>query len=300
MERSDHAIPSADATVAAWLYRPADDGREVPCVVLGHGFSLTRHDGLSTFAEAFAGAGLAALVVDWRFLGDSGGEPRQRVRPAEQRADRAAAVAWARRQDGIDPDRIVLWGYSMSGGHAVQSVVEDGRIAALLMLCPFLDGLARTLATPPRVSARIVPRALMDNLGRPGTVPVTAPVGGFAAMPLAGEYDGFMRTVSAGSPWRNEVTPGLFTTLPAFRPVRLATKVRVPTWAGLCEDDITVSNKAIERFAARAPQATLRRYPGDHFSPFVGAAPSAIAADQVAFLRSVGLARPSGPDGAAG
>lgn len=291
MNRSDHAIPSGDATLAAWLYRPTDTSQDVPCVVLGHGFSLTRHDGLATFAEAFAEAGVAALVLDWGHLGDSGGEPRQRIRVSAQRADRAAAVAWARQQDGIDPARIVLWGYSMSGGHAVQSAVADDRVAALILLCPFLDGLHRTLHTPPTVAARILSKALADNAGRHVTVPVTAPVGELAAMPLAGEYEGFMSAVAPDSPWRNETTPGLFTTLSTFRPVRLARKVQVPTWLGLCERDISVSNKAIERFAERTPHATLQRYPQhDHFSPLVGDAAPAVAADQVAFLREAGIA----------
>ncbi|HET9085453.1 MAG TPA: hypothetical protein VFN41_13715, partial [Candidatus Limnocylindrales bacterium] len=101
----------------------------------------------------------------------------------------------------------------------------------------------------------------------------------------------FMSAVGTGSPWRNEVTPGLFTTLSTFRPVRLAAKMNVPTWIGLCERDISVSNKAIERFAARTSHATLQRYrEHDHFSPFIGDATTSVAADQVAFLRTIGLA----------
>lgn len=290
--RTEHRIASGGTELAAWLYRPEDPSRDAPCVVLGHGFSLTRHDGLAAFAEVFAEAGLAALVIDWRYLGDSGGEPRQRFRMAHQREDRAAAVDWVRRQRGIDPDRIVIWGFSMSGGHGVQSTVADRRIAALLLLCPFLDGLDRVRRTPVGVSARILPRAVLDNLGRDVTVPVTAPPGAFGAMSLEGECDGFRSAVAPGSPWRNEISPGLFTTVMAFRPVRLASQVRVPVWLGLGERDVTVSRRAVERFAAQAPRATLVRYPQhDHFSPMVGAAPAEIAGDQVSFLRAVGIAR---------
>ena len=91
-----------------------DIDKKVPCVVMAHGFSLTRHDGLAPYAEAFARAGAAALIYDHRFIGDSEGEPRQRIQPAEQLEDRRSAVAFARTLDGIDPDRIVVWGYSMS------------------------------------------------------------------------------------------------------------------------------------------------------------------------------------------
>ena len=40
----------------AWLYRPEGADGDVPCVVMAHGFSLTRHDALPVFAEAFAAA----------------------------------------------------------------------------------------------------------------------------------------------------------------------------------------------------------------------------------------------------
>ena len=83
MERSDVTFPSGDAHCAAWLYRPTNaPAATAPaaCVVMAHGFSLTRHDGLTPYAERLAEAGIAALAFDHRYLGDSGGEPRQRFR----------------------------------------------------------------------------------------------------------------------------------------------------------------------------------------------------------------------------
>ncbi|MEV4421253.1 hypothetical protein AB0L40_14905 [Patulibacter sp. NPDC049589] len=46
-----------------------------------------RHEGLLPYARALRDAGHLVLVFDHRHLGDSGGEPRQRFREAEQRAD---------------------------------------------------------------------------------------------------------------------------------------------------------------------------------------------------------------------
>ena len=62
---------------------------------MANGFSLTRHDGLPRFAERFAEAGYRVLLFDHRFLGDSGGEPRQRFRIAEQQEDWRNAFAFA-------------------------------------------------------------------------------------------------------------------------------------------------------------------------------------------------------------
>ncbi|MGH9002935.1 MAG: alpha/beta hydrolase, partial [Acidimicrobiia bacterium] len=155
--------------------------------------------------------------------------------------------------------------------------------------CPFLDGLARVLATPPRTAAWLVPRALADQAGRHNLVPVTAQPGGKAVMPFRGEADGFKAIVPASSSWRNEISPGVLATVAFHRPVLKAAKVTCPMWVAIGEHDITVSGKAIERLAAKAPQAELHRYPYAHFDVFLGDGPGRVAADQIDFLRRTGL-----------
>lgn len=89
-ERVDVTFPSGDAHCVAWLYRPAGAAAQRAtgtCIVMGHGFSLTRDDGLAAYAERFAAAGASVLVFDHRHLGDSPGEPRQRFRKREQLED---------------------------------------------------------------------------------------------------------------------------------------------------------------------------------------------------------------------
>ena len=289
MGRADADFTSGGERVAAWHFRPATDGA-APVVVMGHGFSLTRHDGLVPYAERFAAAGMHALVFDHRFLGDSGGEPRQRFRRGAQLADWRAAIAHAKTLDGVDGSKVVLWGFSFSAGHVVQLAGTTDPPAAVLALAPLVDGLARALATPPALSAWITPRAVRDALGRHTLVPVTAQPGEHGAMTLPGEADGFARAVPEGSPWRNEISPGVFLSVATIRPVRLAPKIACPLWVGIGDRDISVSEKAAVRLAERAPRGELHRYPYDHFDPFVGDAPERIASDQVAFLARHGLA----------
>ncbi len=100
MTREDVTFQSGGDEIAAWLYPGGST-----CVVMAHGFSLTRHDGLDTYATALNQAGATVLVFDHRYLGDSGGEPRQRVRVKQQAEDYRAAVAYARQLDGVDPDQ---------------------------------------------------------------------------------------------------------------------------------------------------------------------------------------------------
>jgi pimeloyl-ACP methyl ester carboxylesterase len=252
---------------------------------MAHGFSLTRHDGLPTYAERLTAAGAAVLVFDHRYLGDSGGEPRRRFRTREQQADWRAAVWFARRLAGVDPARIVLWGFSFSGGHAVTTAAADPQIAAALVLCPMVDGLARALSTPPAVSAWLTPRALADRFCRHNLVAVTGQPGEYAAMTLPGEADGFHAVVPDGSPWRNEISPGVFLSVAMHRPVARARSLAMPLWVGLGEQDVSVSAGAVERLAERAPQGELHRYPYDHFGAFLGDGPERVAGDQIDFLR---------------
>ena len=142
------SFPSHGESCAAWHLTGEGDafagehGR--PCVVMAHGLGATKDSGLLPFAEAFAGAGLDVLLFDYRCFGESTGEPRQLAWPARHREDYAAAVEFARGLDGVDPDRIVLWGTSWSGGHVVYVAADDPRIAAVISQTPDLDGV-RTL-----------------------------------------------------------------------------------------------------------------------------------------------------------
>ncbi len=72
---------------------------------------------------------------------------------------------------------------------------------------------------------------------------------------------------------------------PSIGRFKKAAQLTCPVWVGLGERDVSVSKRAIERFADRAVDAELHRYDVDHFEPFHGAPPEVIAADQADWLR---------------
>ena len=145
----DAFFPSHGETCAAWHLTgegeafSGEGGR--PCVVMAHGFGGTKDSGLLPFAEAMAEAGLDVLLFDYRGFGESSGEPRQFAWPPRHREDYRAAIEFARGLDGVDPERIVLWGTSWSGGHVVYAAAADPRIASVISQSPDVDGPA-TLA----------------------------------------------------------------------------------------------------------------------------------------------------------
>src|SRR6478735_2677254 len=86
---------------AAWLTLPSAPGPH-PAVVLVHGLGATRDMMLPQYEQHFAAAGIATLSFDYRFTGESGGQPRQRISIPEQCRDVAAAINFVQRHPHVD------------------------------------------------------------------------------------------------------------------------------------------------------------------------------------------------------
>lgn len=291
-QRSDVVIPSGGDELAAWVYEPEHGEERVPCVVMAHGFSATRSDGLPAYAERFAAAGMGVVLFDYRGFGDSGGGPRQVISIRRQQEDYAAAVGYARRQDWVDPARIAVFGSSFSGGHAIEVAAKDPAIAAVIAQAPFADGLAQLRITPPRNALRMTADGLRDQwAGIRGRAPVTirpagAP-GTYAVMTAPEAEPGFGAIVGEGSRWQNAVGARIMLTIGAWRPVRTARKVGCPALICVCDRDATTPPEAAERMGRNLPRGEIVHYPIGHFDIYTGAHFETAVADQVAFLERV-------------
>ena len=135
----------------------------------------------------------------------------------------APLSSWARDLDGVDPDRIVLWGTSYSGGHVLTIAAADARIAAVIAQGPYADSIATMKCVAPRNMARFVVEALRDQLGAwlgraPRLVPAIGAPGTFAVITAPGYESDFAAVVGPNSKWRNEFAARLmfkFRFLPA-------------------------------------------------------------------------------------
>ena len=288
---------SGGASCAAWHLPGAGDTfageRGRPCVVMAHGFAGTRDSALLPYAEGFAAAGLDVLLFDYRGFGASRGTPRQLVSYRRQRADYCAALAAARRLPGVDPDRIVLWGTSYSGGHVLAVAAADRRIAAVVSMTPATDGLAVLLAMlrhdgPARLG-RLVAAGLRDlshaTTGRPPHhVAVVGPAGSDAI--IANDVGAQAYPAMAGPTWRNEVCARSALGVGLNRPVRFASRLQCPLLVQIGQHDSVAPPAAAERAARLAGTlAEVRRYPVDHFDVYAGRWQQQALADQVQFLR---------------
>jgi fermentation-respiration switch protein FrsA (DUF1100 family) len=269
-----------------------EDGRR-PCVVLAHGFAGTVDSGLLPYAERFAAAGVDALAFDYRHFGSSDGEPRQLLSIPRQLEDYAAAIAFARTLEGVDPDRIVVWGSSYSGGHVVPVAVADGRVAAVISQVPAMDGLA-TLLNGARYAglgslSRLVLAGLRDLAGSlagrpPVMAAVVGPPGSAGAMTTPDAEPGYLAI--AGPTWRNEVAARILLRTGSYRPGLQADRLPCPILVQIADRDAIAPVKAAQDAAWRATgRAEVRTYPIGHFDIYSGPPFERAIGDQLHFLR---------------
>lgn len=288
---------------AAWHLAAPDAPEGRPCVVMAHGFGGTRDTGLLGYAEAFAAAGLDVLLFDYRGFGDSEGAVRQDVSVRSQRQDYHAAVAAARLLPGVDPDRIVLWGTSYSGGHALVVAAQDRRIAAVVSMTPAMDGVA-TLRHLMRVAglgqlARAAGHGAVDAVRAlaglaPHHVPIVGPPGSAAMITAPGAEAAYAS--AAGPTWRNEVCARTALTVGLNRPIVHARRLPCPILIQVGTVDRVAPPDAARRTAEKAgARAQLREYPIDHFDVYGGPWQEQALADQLDFLARVESAMTNKP-----
>jgi dienelactone hydrolase len=292
--RTKVQFDSSGVACAGYLYRPAQARGPLPCVVLGHGTAGTM-DRLFVYAEPFAAAGLAVLVFDYRGWGASDGQPRQVIDIAGQLEDWRAAIEFARGLEGVDPDRIALWGSSLSGGHVVAVAADDPQIAAVVAQVPWF-GDARTPGQTLRQllevsTIKLIAAAIRDAIrGARGRPPYLVPIvgePGQTALFTGPEVKAALEAKALeGSRWRNQFAPRFIFALPRYALGRLAERLGMPLLVCVADHDRETPADFAARFVERAPHGELRRYAASHFEMYHGETFKQVLADQVDFLRT--------------
>lgn len=277
--RRDVEFDAEGVTLRGWHYVPPKRKKQVPTIVMAHGFSAVKEMYLDKFAEAFVDAGFGALVFDNRNFGASDGERRQEIDPWEQVRDYRHAITYATTLKEVDADRIGIWGSSYSGGHVLVVGAIDRRVKCVVGQVPLVTG--------HRNARRIVRSDFVDAVGgmfdedranryagkAPAMIPVVdADPMAASALPTPDSYTWFTETGNTRAPsWINEVTlrsvemfweyePGAY--LPYVSPTPLLMVVARG-------DVLCVSDLAIEAFENAREPKKLVILPGGHFDAYV-------------------------------
>lgn len=175
-------FPSENAILRGRFYAPEDRPGPWPVVIMAHGYSATINGMTANrYAEQIHQAGFAVLLYDHRNFGISGGEPRQQINVWTQARGYCDAIDYVTDLPEIDPDRIALWGCSMSGAEVLVVGAIDDRVAVILTQIPGCGNEMPTEDPEGKGFASIRETLLHGNIeGTPETTHGPLPVVSFA------------------------------------------------------------------------------------------------------------------------
>lgn len=260
-----------------WLYTPGGRSttQRLPTIVMAHGFSAVKEMRLDRFAEAFAAAGMASLVFDYRGAGSSDGEPRQDIDPFAQIADYRNAISYVRQLPEVDSERIGIWGSSYSGGHVLVVGALDRRVKAVVAQVPLIDAW-ESLGTMLGIEARtamvhdlIEERERLYAGAAPLTMPVVGAAGAPAALPGDEACEWFQLAAQTAPTWKNEITLRSMERLLEYAPGRYVERIApTPLLMLVAEHDflpLAIARRAFERAGNPKRLCVL---PAGHFAPY--------------------------------
>lgn len=186
--------------------------QELPAVVVATPSPSVKEQIGDRYAARFAAAGYAALTIDPRNFGESGGTPRQREDPAGKLADLRAAVSFLAAHRAVDADRIAAVGVCVGAGYALKLAAFDPRVKAFAGIAGFYPSpdLLRSQIGAVAYRAQLEQLAAVaqrqDRGGAIEYIPHVAPDGMPAFMPGGEPYEFYGSARGRAEHYRNELT----------------------------------------------------------------------------------------------
>ncbi len=291
--RKDVSFKVDGSSISAWLYLPENLSSPVACIVMGNGLGGTKNMALDSYAVRFQEAGIAVLAFDYRYLGASGGEPRQLIWIPYQLQDYEAAIEYARSLSEIDPARIALWDTSLSGGHVFVTAASDPKIACVSAQCPLLDGGASAEEAVHKVGIKHIFRMtghaqrdlVRSWLGlSPHKIPLVGKPGTVALMADMDAWNTFDEL--APGDFINEACARIGIRMDKYRPITNTNKILCPVLLQVCDLDITLTKSVVEKVKSQLGQrARVINYPIGHFDIYRGENFEKAVNDQLTFFK---------------
>jgi hypothetical protein len=192
--------------VVGSLFLPAGDGPH-PAVIVGGPMTSVKEQVTGVYAQALAQRGIAALAIDPRHYGESGGQPRQYELYRHKIADLQAATEALAGHRSIAADRIGAVGVCLGTGYIVWAAVDCPRIRAVGGVVGYYRDVAELRSRDPagfqaKVDQGVAARLHYERTGEVLTIPAAATTGD-AAMTLQETFDYYAKR-AAHPNYRNE------------------------------------------------------------------------------------------------
>jgi fermentation-respiration switch protein FrsA (DUF1100 family) len=283
-------FPSEDEALRGWLYFPSDlkPGRKLPAIVTANAVTAIKEINLPVYAERFAAAGFVTVIFDYRYWGESSGEPRFHVAPMEFRTDISAAITFLAKQPEVDPNRIGGWGISMGGMHMLFLATWESRFKAIVATSTGISSPTQEAPLSPEAAKekydQFVLTAKTEREGRAkaGIKTMQAwcarPEDG-CVLPVEEAYNWYQNAKHAFAPsWENKATSTSLQNLISYDPVFAIHLAKAPVLIVHPDRDVGSVDSVLFYFK-RAPEPKRLVVPGGlHTSTYVNGSNMEMAA----------------------
>jgi uncharacterized protein len=184
---------SKGETLVGNLFLPERDKPAGVVVAVGP-LTSVKEQATGTYAQAMAERGYAALAFDYRYFGESGGEPRQFENPEANIEDIRGAATALVADNRLANLPLFGVGICFGAGPMVRAVAEDQRFRAFAGVAGVYTDNAKTVARMGAAYQAAIDRGLAAErtwreTGEAETIPAVASDGGDVAMPLREAYE---------------------------------------------------------------------------------------------------------------
>jgi uncharacterized protein len=184
---------SEGETLVGNLFLP-DGGSPAGVVIAVGPLTSVKEQASGTYAQAMAERGYAGLAFDYRYFGESGGEPRQFENPEANIEDIKNAAGALLADDRVADLPLFGLGVCFGAGPMVRTVAEDTRFRAFAGVAGVYTDNAKTKASMGDAYQAAIDRGRAAErqwqaTGEAETIPAVAPDGGNVAMPLREAYE---------------------------------------------------------------------------------------------------------------
>ena len=221
------------------LYLPLgfSESKKYRSVVVTGSWFTAKEQMPDVYAKQLSQQGFIVLTFDFRYFGESEGEPRYYEMPADKIDDIVSAVQYLKTLPYVSPKKITGLGICLSAGMMAAASTKTADIQAIALVAPGLqnrDILVRAFGSEANLQVKInegkVARKKYETTGKVDYIPVVSARDERAAVVVPDESDYYLDPNRGATPtWTNQFAVMSWAPFIEFDSVAVGKDVEVPT-----------------------------------------------------------------------